>query len=257
MANQEATKAASAVQLETESLRFTAFLSATERIGEQRWWTELTGAEPETRSSRLTLGQTQEAGPVESYGLVLATSPGRVDWLLTPRQQEGAPPEFRRAGPLVETLPFFQSLMSRWFELSPDFIRAALGVVVREPMPSRQDAYRKLAHYLPAVKIDPEGSSEFFYQVNRPRKSKTIEGLQINRLSKWSAAFLVPFGFTFVSPAQGQLGKMGEGETSCRIELDINTDPTFSGNLDRSFLPNILGEFVDLAMELVTVGEIP
>jgi hypothetical protein len=257
MANQEITKTDASGQLETESLRFTAFLSTNERIGEQRWWAELTGAEPETRSSRLTLGLTQEAGPFQSYGLVLATNPGRVDWFLTPKQLEGALPVPMRAGPFAETLPLFCDLMKHWFEASPDFARIALGVVLHKPMQNKLEAYRRLATYLPAVKIDPEGSSEFYYQVNRPRKSKTIEGLQINRLSKWSAALVVPFGLTFASPVQGQIGKIGEGESSCRIELDINTDPAFPGNLDRPLLPKILGEFADLATEIATVGEIP
>jgi hypothetical protein len=257
MPNQETTLSGDLGLLETESLRFTGFLSSTEGTGPQNWWAELTGAEPETRNSRPSLGQFQEAGPLNSYGLVLSMNPGRVDWLLTPSQRVGAPPDPKRAGPLAETLPFFVGLMTRWIGNGPEFTRIALGVVVHEPVPSREEAYRRLARYLPAVKVDPEGSSELFYQVNRPRKSLVIDGLTVNRLSKWSVSFSVPFSFSLLSPAQGQFGRVSEGETTCRIELDINTDPMFSGSPRDLSSPRLLEEFVKLAEEIVTVGEIP
>jgi hypothetical protein len=154
-------------------------------------------------------------------------------------------------------LPFFVDLMTRWIENGPEFTRIALGVVVHEPVPSREEGYRRLARYLPAVKIDPEGSSELFYQVNRPRKSQVIEGLKVNRLSKWSVALSVPFSFSLLGPAQSQFGRVNEGETTCRIELDINTDPAFSGSPRDLSSPSLLGEFVELAGEIVSVGEIP
>jgi hypothetical protein len=124
-------------------------------------------------------------------------------------------------------------------------------------MPDRQSAYRRLAQFLHAVEIDPEGSSEFAYQVNRPRKSRAVEGLQINRLSKWSATLLVPFGLSFIPPGGAHLGKLGDGETTCRIELDINTDPEYKGDLNHALSSALLKEFVDMAMEIVTAGETP
>jgi hypothetical protein len=257
MANQEIKKVGAPSQLQTESLRFTVFLPANQRVGNQSWWTELVGVEPESRNSRPNIGQLLEAGPVRAYGLVLAINPGRVDWILTPKQEEGVPPESRWAGPLDETLPFFVELMTQWFAFCPPVVRLALGAVLHEPMRDRQEAYSRLAQYLPTVQIDPEGSSEFFYQVNRPRKSKTIEGMRINRLSKWSAALTVPVRFSIsLGQTQGQMEKVGDGEQTCRIELDISTDQESTEKLSPPILPALLMEFMDLAKEIVADGDI-
>ena len=50
---------------------------------------------------------------------------------------------------------------------------------------ARELGYRELGRFLPAVRLD-EDSSDFSYQINRPRRSTVIPELSVNRLSKWS-----------------------------------------------------------------------
>ncbi|WP_263352241.1 hypothetical protein [Acidicapsa acidisoli] len=153
-------------------------------------------------------------------------------------------------------MPFFQKLMTTWIAGHPSAARLALGAIVHEKMNSRQDAYRRLAKYLPAVTIDADGSSELAYQINRPRQSKVALGLQINRLSKWSANLFVPFGFSINNPAQAQMERLGDGETTCRIELDINTDPAYVEGFSQLIITGLTAEFCELAMEITEFGDI-
>ncbi len=160
-------------ELQTELIRLTAFLGPKERVSEPTWWRDLVGAEPATRVLRPILGSLRETGPLGQPGLVLNVQQNRVDWFLIPKTEEGAPPETRWAGPVGETLEFFDNLMVRWLAGCPPLVRLALGVTVHELMHDRVSAYRRLAEYLPSVVIDPENSSDFAYQINRPRQSST------------------------------------------------------------------------------------
>ena len=83
----------------------------------------------------------------------------------------------------------FVTLMSRWleFDTGPSLRRLAFGAVLLHPAENRVEGYRKIQPYLQHVTMQPEESSDFLYQINRPREAEVaISGLQINRVSKWS-----------------------------------------------------------------------
>src|SRR5437667_8331987 len=69
-----------------------------------------------------------------------------------------------------------------------DVRRLAVGEQMLLPVASPVKAYRALGKFLPSVKIDPEGSSDFFYRINRPR-TVDLNGrpMIINRLSQWAS----------------------------------------------------------------------
>ncbi len=259
MAHETAIRVASASELQTESLRLTAFLAPSVQVSElvePNWWSDLVGAQPETKTSKPGRGELQEAGPVGDRTLVLSVQPVRVDWFLTPRYEGSVPPETRWAGRFADTLGVFDALMTRWLGMCPALSRLAFGAVVFEPVRDKVAGYRRLAEYLPAVRLDPEGSYDFFYQINRPRNSTAIDGLRINRLSRWSVAQFVQLRFTF-SRQSIQSAPAGEGEQACRIELDISTAPEFASELPRPSLPQIFEELKTLATELAAQGDVP
>lgn len=253
---QETTRVAAARELNTESLRLTAFLAPSAKVGDVPWWSQLVGAQPETKTSRPSRGESTEAGALGDCTLTLSVQPGRVDWFLTQRIQDPALPEKRWAGPFQDTLRLFVPLMTHWLEGSPGLVRLAFGLVVHEPSQDRVTSYRKLAQYLPFVRLDPEHSEDFWYQINRPRQSSVIDGLKINRLSRWSASVFLPLRFTLEKDqlVQQESGFRGY---SCRIELDINTDLAFAAELPAAGLPPLLEELRNLAVEVVTQGDIP
>jgi hypothetical protein len=255
MAQQASPIIDSAAELLVESLRLTAFLAPSVEIGEPTWWEDLVGSKPETRTSKPNRGELQVAGPIGERTLVLSAQPGRVDWLLTPRFEQGASPETRWAGRFLDTLGIFDDLMNRWLTNCPALVRLAFGAAVHEPVRDRVAGYLRLARYLPAVQLDPEGSEDFFYQINRPRTSRVVQGLRINRLSKWVVARFVPIRLTLTKQSIQQ--QLDPGEETCRIELDISTDAQQGTELPRDRVINLFQELKEMALELARQGDVP
>ena len=255
-AKQEATRIATSRELNTESLRLTAFLAPSAQVGNLTWWADLIGTQPETRTSKPSRGESTEAGPVGDCTLTLSVRPGRVDWFLTKRVPEGALPEGNWAGRFEDTLGVFVPLMARWVAVCPGLVRLAFGSVVHEPVPDRGTGYRRLAQLLPDVRLDPEHSEDFMYQINRPRQSVVIDGLKVNRFSRWSAAVLVPLMLVLEKEHVVQQ-QVSPGENTVRTELDVNTDPGFASELPAASLPQLFGELQNLTVELLTKGDIP
>lgn len=112
----------------------------------------------------------------------------RIDWTLIPGAQE-AHEGFLSVGPVAEALESFVPVVSKWLPLAPPLRRLALGMVLHDRVNAVADGYGRLADLLP-IKLDPIGSSDLAYQINRPRPSTAVPGLTINRLSKWSVASL-------------------------------------------------------------------
>jgi len=256
MPHEAAVRVDSVRELQTETLRVTAFLAPSTQVSEPAWWADLVGTQPETRNSRPGRGEFQDAGPLGDGTLVLSVQPGRVDWLLTPRQEAGAPSEIKWTGRFPDALEVFDPLIRRWLANCPPLIRLAFGAVVFEQVSDIVAGYRRLAEYLPGIQIDPEGSSDFFYQINRPRNSTLVDTLRINRLSKWSVTQFLPFRL-MVAPHLIQSLPIGSGELACRIELDISTTAEFVGELPRAKLPQLFEELKNLATEVATRGDIP
>ncbi len=256
IAHEAAINIGSSRELQAESVRLTAFLSPSVRVSEPTWWADLVGCQPDTRTSRPSRGELQEAGPLGDRTLLLSMQPGRVDWVLTPRQEEGVLPQTKWIGLFPESLEAFDPLMTSWLGNCPRLVRLAFGAIVAEPVPDRVAGYRKLAEYLPAVHLDPERSYDFLYQINRPRDSSIVETLKINRLCKWSVTRFVPFMLTIASHAIQPIPIRAE-EYVCRIELDINTAAEFVGELPSQTLPQLFEELRRLAIEIATRGDIP
>lgn len=241
-----------------ESLRATAFPSADAQVNANNWWRNVLGEDPETRVVRPRLGELQDHGPFRGAKLTLRVHPTRIDWILASGLPETEPPAgFPTIGSFEETCPHFHDLISRWFPLSPALERLAFGAIALLPLASQSDGYLRLSAYLPAVQLDPVGSSDFFYQVNRPRSSRCkIKGLRINRLSKWSVARM-----EFKALVLGRQEELrvigGEGVFSCRVELDVNTSPDFDGDFASDQSTEIFGELLDLGREILKEGDRP
>lgn len=135
-------------------------------------------------------------------------------------------------------------------------IRLAFGAVLLQPVTNLQAAYQRLGHYLPAVTLDPTGSSDFVYQINRQRNSATeIAGLKINRLSKWAATRFVTATFSTTNPARIS---HHQGPLFVSLALDINTAPDFQGEFEQGQSQQaVFSELVRLGCEIASQGDIP
>jgi len=224
----------------------------------QEWWRDLTGEEPES-VRKVVLRE--DRGAFQGGLLVLTIDPVRVVWTALPTSpdlnfQPGTLPALR---PFPESSGWFLRLMQRWLRDScPEINRLGFSARLARVAPSgREEAYRLLDEYLPAVQVSPD-THDFQYRINRKRSSAVgIEGLRINRLSAWSCV-----KFQVQIQTQLESGQTGpplsvEGPFSCVVELDVNTEPEFGKPLPHDKLPELFAELVQLAAEIAEKGDVP
>ncbi|MBC7822744.1 MAG: hypothetical protein H7126_02485 [Candidatus Parcubacteria bacterium] len=241
---------------QAESFRLTAFLSPSAQIVEQDSWKKLTGELPERKTSEPRTGIRQEEGRFKDERvdgqLVLITQPTRADWQLVPIT-DVSDPEFPTLGLFTESVDSFLKLMIRWLEEAPPTQRLAFGAVLIKPVNSSKEGYEWVSAYLP-FNLD-ENSSDFSYQINRPRKSASTKtsDLSINRLSKWSVSLLTSFAF---DPSRLEQYITKPPRFSVRLELDINTTPNFSEEVGSEKLSHVFQELVELGREIASKGDI-
>ncbi len=238
-----------------ESTRVTAFPGeavATDRIS---WWDEFAGVDPEAVLSRPKVGQYEAHGDFEGRRLTLAIQPGRIDWVMSPQEQ--APDDERRAflGPFPDVFASLSKIVTPWLTHAPALVRLAVGAVLLQPVDNVHAGYVRLKRYLPALPIDPDGSSDFLYQINRPRRAATqIRDLRLNRLNKWSVQVMQRVDVMLGSQGIATKRTLAQ-EVACRLELDINTAPKLEP-LPPDRLEALLHELGDLAKEIAQRGDV-
>jgi len=224
---------------------------------EPSWWLKLLGELPENRVSKPKEAGLLEVGPFQSGSLHLSVLPVKIDWIFTvpPNDQmitekEGIP----SIGPFLDSLEQFFPLMLRWLdEMCPLIQRLAFGAVLFQPVRNHQEGYSRLAAYISSVKLEPEGSSDFLYQINRPRNTKTgISDLKINRLSKWS---VMKVQALFAASSLVIIEDLNL--LAFRLEMDINTAQDYTGDLPPKELSQIFSELTSLGKEIASKGDIP
>jgi len=239
--------------LQLTTLRLTTFHeTATDASSLELFYKQTVGVDPESVVKQREGFQAD--GPFNDGRIVLVSPtlsvPPRIDWLYTSFDETALPTGFENS------LKAFKSLMAQWFQKCSPLKRLAFGVIVLLPVESIEKGYERLLDYLPSIKIDAAGSSDFLYQINRPRRSKTMaDNLEINRLSKWSVNVL---GHAQIGINGGVPQMQQESETfACRIELDINTSTKLQGVLSQEKLQPLLDELESLAIEILLEGDIP
>lgn len=235
-----------------ENMRLTAFLATAPEVTTLHWWEAIVGQAPESETRRPRQGTLDEQGPFpfpehESRSeLVVHVDSQRVDVRL---QCEFDLP-LAEGIPLPEAFDGFSSVALKWFETAEVGIRRiAFGATVLFPVPDQATAYQWLARLLPSVEVD-EGSRDLFYQVNRPIPSNACEGLELNRLARWSAVRL--------ESVQLQLGDdphmtAGAESFAVRVEVDFNSSPTFDGAANWL---NVWNELLDLGRSTILQGDV-
>jgi hypothetical protein len=241
---------------QAESFRLTAFLSPSAQTIEQDWWKKITGEFPDRKTSEPKTGIQQEEGRFRNEQadgqLVLTIQPTRVDWQLVPIV-DISDSDFPTLGLFTESVDSFLKLMIRWLEEAPPTQRLAFGAVLIKPVNSSKEGYEWVSAYLP-FNLD-ENSSDFLYQINRPRKSASADDpdLLINRLSKWGVSLLTSFAF---DPSKLEQYVTQPPRFSVRLELDISTTPNLSREVGLEKLSRVFQELVELGKEIASKGDI-
>lgn len=257
-------KTAQALNWEAESLRLTAFVHPSAQVKPHGWWAALTGLDPENRTEKPSRGELSESGNYLKGSLSLLVQPGRVDWFLLPVQP--ADPialdiSQSSLGDFSPAVWSFVELMAKWLPSSPPTIRLAFGGVLNRRVSGKTDGYKELSKFMNFVKID-EASTDFFYQINRPRTVNFGKNFLINRLSKWSvgAAQLLRVAMPASPIVSGPAMIYTPADSvifNCRLELDISTPGQLQDEIPAHLLAPILQGLVKLGEEISVRGDIP
>jgi hypothetical protein len=238
-------------------LRLTAFPSPVARFDNQNWWQQVVGDAPETITTQPRLGGVVTEGTYSDCPLTLSTHPTRIDWVYGSREITNPVAELAdiTIGTFQDSLKIFTVLMNRWFALLdvPSLVRLAFGAVLLQPADSGPSAYENLSRYLGHA-IDLEGARDFNLQINRRRDSKRIPSLKINRLARWSV-FVVKQ--EVIAPSTPRSSYPSAEFYACRLELDINTDVDYEGELHPKQLPQLFSELTSLGEEIALKGDLP
>lgn len=258
MSDEVAAEAVRGLEWEVESLRLTALFPSGDLPNARELWTRVAAEEPEMSSEHKS-GQTGAEGSFRNQKLSLTMPPGRVDWVYSLSPAETAERAIATACRLSDVEDIINQIVSKWTgsEDCPSFQRIALGLVLLCPTDSKESGYREIAEYLPAVDIDPDNSSDFSYQINRPRPCESLGALSINRLSKWSVAVFQTTTLALDRSGARSQGLPSHRTCACRLELDINTDNDFTGVLEPKQIEAIFGVLHKLAVELSQDGDRP
>jgi hypothetical protein len=244
----------------TEYFRCTIFTSPVESA--TKLWSSIVDSSPEAVNAKPKLATETAEGPLSDRAkLTVQTTPGRVDVVTTATGKEfPANVDDMTLGRFDQgALDNFRSLVRPVIESGSVVTRVAFGAVAIWPRANKQASYQRLAELLPTVRIDPRGSSDFLYQINRPRPSTTVAGVSINRLARWAALRAVSglFSEPIVAVDLEALAKMpGAHEVfGARIELDVNTT-SFEHKPANRYM-TLFSELQSLALELALNGDVP
>ena len=237
------------------SLRMTAFPKPGSEITASDWWKSVVGEVPEQQSMSPRSGEFLELGKYGPGILELKINPVSVNWIhRLEEQQQGT--VRTSLGDFTDTSENFCSLIAKWFSFDavPSLVRLAFGAVLIQSTQSKEESLARLANYIKSVKLDPSNTFDFLYQINRRRLSNlTIDGLEINRLMKWSVGQIR----VLVTHSDGRTSFIpAPSESVVQLELDINTVSDFEGEITREQLPKLFKELVELGAEIAEKGEV-
>jgi hypothetical protein len=234
---------------QAQALRLTLFLSAPLEFGvAATLWQTAVGGDPEIDDNRPRESIRRQAGPFEDWYLETLIAPARVDWVLAPKVDDAQ----SRAQPYSESfdkaMGAFTTAGRRWLATgSPSINRIAVGAVLLMPVADSRAAHQKLNDLLTAVRVDPDRSLDFFYQINWPRVSTVVSELRLNRLTRWSAIAVRSLSLQVDDNKASVLSGPSGGQDYCRLECDHSTQ---AGQIE-PFAPTDLDEFFRELCEMV------
>lgn len=239
-----------------EQLRLTALYSDPSPVEELKIWQSITGAEPEDRQLQPRLRRVVESGAWNDGVLTISSMDLRSDLIYSASNSTESKEPILSAGEFRTALGIFQTAVEKWIPTARPASRLAVGVVLFRAAETGESAYRILGTYLPALGIDPVGSRDFLYRINRPR-TIAVAGLsvKVNRVSSWSA--MVWSVMEVRASEKGMEGKKSSPDFRVRLDLDINTDPEYNGAFDGDVARSVFGELTKLASEIVRDGDKP
>lgn len=210
--------------------------------------------EPETELSHKRLELTESSATIDRWRCRVRSRRDRTDVI---KEADVPPPpvwfgDFKSLASGVSVVKDFADRSSAYLAMLAEGLhvwRIALAGRMNLAVTSKEDAYAVLDGLLP-FGVTSE-MSDLLYQINRPRRSST--GVKINRLAKWAAERRADIELLIGAGVVREAG----AKYSVRLEFDINTDAERDGSLEVSWLPTLLSEMKDSAVDIMMNGDIP
>lgn len=244
-------------QWKVESLRCTAFPVQDANFDLSNWWTEIIGEQPEQVTTKAIEGTYNAQGSRLGGILQLSVQPFRIQWTLGPNppDDQGESWQIPNVGGIDRITEFLEVIKS-WLEVAPNLSRLAFGAVLLDIVDDRRAGYDQLDKLLPTVEVDSSAMSDFLYQVNRRRSSGAVEGVRINRLSKWSVAAVSPMTIQIQGDQQMVQKFVGKPISAVRLEVDINNVPNPEHHFDNESSIKMFDELATMGLEISTSGDV-
>ena len=232
-------------------LRFTAFPQYNDRAKEEGWWEVVVGAPADSRTIKPKENLFQDDGEFGDGRLSLAIRPGRVDWVWSANVfADLTAVTIPSLGSFPKTLGTFRETIDKWVDIAPPLVRLAFGTILDQQAQDKLSTYNLLQSYLPAVKLTPESSSDFVYQINRPRNSQAAPGYTINRISKW-------MGMRGVISVNENGVVLSKEFNVARLEIDASSQIDANVPIEKSKVQPLLHELIGTTEEIIRTGDKP
>lgn len=239
-----------------EQYRVTAFFE-TQKDHLADSWSKLFGATPEKITQHPRGGFIRYEGMADNTKVIGTQGSNRLDWFFLNLHSSEID---------ISSLPSFATTANEIREKakltipSPkesSFFRLAIGEVLLIPVQDRVSGYRELQKFLSCLRLDPEGSSDLIYQINRP-KILSLNGsdIRINRISKWSVMKRQEVQMQFTPGMNIPPQLLPDSDCmAIRLEIDINTHPE-DGEKVKSLDPlEIMNELERAGNEIAIYGD--
>lgn len=239
------------IDWQIESIRVTAFVSGSLNPDMLETWI---GKVSENSPSQISKTPLSFIGVSRSTAGFLRTNwnDNRLDLTLSSEQPQNS----QTIAPMSEATSLFSRFVDRIpeiGELAP-VDRLAIGLVLSFQVASESEGLKILSTSIVGLNL-PESARDFLYRVNHPRKSRTVDGLNLNRLATWSVGKVKVIQFQ-INPDGSQVQQtISEAPTAIRLELDINTDQAVQLGADLERLRKLLEELKAIALNVASGGE--
>lgn len=236
---------------QTEGLRLTIFRDRNEHG--PGLLQRVIGTPPLSTQQNPQEGTVVEQAESDGNNLLMVSALGRLDWHiqpLLPSQQTNEPLVLKFS---TQTIPLLFKALGASLENPIQANRLALGVNLIQFVDSPRHGHEILAQYLHDVELDTN-SLDLMYRINKRRESRSIHGVDVNRLSTWSLEVLNTSSIQF-NPVTSEVRVINTQSHCVRLAMDINT-PEWPNTVTSSQLFSLLDEFYMLAQEIASHGDI-
>ncbi len=234
-----------------EHVRFTAFGQPDKLPNTGEFFEEIFGFPPESEVKKRNEMKVEFSTSAGGVNHVLGVQAGKLDVIINPAPADETPTEVPYLQEGMKCRDFLNRAALKVVDTDSGISRVAVGERWFLPVPSVRDGYAGLGFFLPGVDIDPDGSRDFSYRINRARQWK--EQIGINRLSTWNCLSL-----NVAIHAGGGIPAAAQIASYVSLLTDINTKPEADfGLLDAESKRALVNVLFEYSAELTEKGDVP